>query len=63
MGVYVCQETVRVYMSVTAGGRVLCVTALAGDHRAARDRAYEAVEQVAFDGAFFRKDIAHRVLK
>lgn len=47
---------------VTAGGRVLCVTALADGHRAARDRAYEAVDAIRFEGGFHRSDIAHRVL-
>lgn len=47
---------------VTAGGRVLGVTALGEDLRAARDRAYDAVERVDFQGAFFRSDIGHRAL-
>jgi phosphoribosylamine--glycine ligase len=46
----------------TAGGRVLCVTALGDDLAAARDRAYEAVGRIGFDGAFVRSDIAHRAL-
>ncbi len=47
---------------VTSGGRVLGVTALGADIRAARDRAYQAVERISFDGRYFRKDIAHRAL-
>jgi phosphoribosylamine--glycine ligase len=47
---------------VTAGGRVLCVTALGDDHAAARDRAYEACERIHFEGAYRRTDIAHRAL-
>jgi len=47
---------------VTAGGRVLGVTALGKDVSAARDRAYEACEQIQFDGARFRTDIAHRAI-
>jgi phosphoribosylamine--glycine ligase len=47
---------------VTAGGRVLCVTAIGTDVRAARDRAYEAVNQITWPGAFHRRDIAHRAL-
>jgi phosphoribosylamine--glycine ligase len=48
---------------VTSGGRVLCVTALGDNLRAARSRAYEAVERIRFDGMQFRKDIGHRALK
>lgn len=48
---------------VTAGGRVLGVTAVDDNIRAARDRAYAAVENIKFDGAFYRKDIAWRALK
>jgi phosphoribosylamine--glycine ligase len=47
---------------VTSGGRVLGVTALAGDLRAARDLANEACGRIDFDGAFFRRDIGDRVL-
>lgn len=47
---------------VTSGGRVLGVTAFAGDIKAARDKAYEAVEKISFEGAFCRKDIAWRAL-
>jgi phosphoribosylamine--glycine ligase len=43
---------------VTAGGRVLGVTALGADLRTARDRAYAAVEKVTFPGCQFRTDIA-----
>jgi phosphoribosylamine--glycine ligase len=45
---------------VTAGGRVLTVCALGDDLAAARDRAYAAARAIRFDGAFFRRDIAHR---
>jgi phosphoribosylamine--glycine ligase len=44
----------------TAGGRVLAVTALGKDLRAAVTRAYEGVAAIRFDGAHFRKDIARR---
>ncbi len=47
---------------VTRGGRVLCVTALGETVRAAQRRAYDAVDQVAFDGMQFRRDIGHRAL-
>ena len=42
---------------VTAGGRVLGVTALGTDLRAAQARAYEAVSKIHFEGATFRRDI------
>jgi len=48
---------------VTAGGRVLGVTALGDNLRAAVNRAYEAVQKIHFDGAHFRKDIARRALR
>jgi phosphoribosylamine--glycine ligase len=42
---------------VTSGGRVLGVTALGSDLKAARARAYEALRSLHFDGAHFRQDI------
>jgi phosphoribosylamine--glycine ligase len=48
---------------VVNGGRVLCVTALGDTVRAAQKLAYQAVDQVVFDGAQFRRDIGHRALK
>jgi len=45
---------------VTAGGRVLTVTALGTDLREAVDRAYTAVRAIRFDGAHYRTDIARR---
>ena len=45
---------------VTAGGRVLTVSALGADLREAVDRAYQAVSKIHFDGAHYRRDIAHR---
>ena len=43
---------------VTAGGRVLAVTALGTDIAAARSLAYEAVSRIQFDGCHCRRDIA-----
>ena len=43
---------------VTAGGRVLSVTALGSTLESARERAYEAVSRIKFEGAHFRRDIA-----
>jgi phosphoribosylamine---glycine ligase len=48
---------------VTNGGRVLGVTAVGADIRAARDLAYKAVEQITFDGMQYRSDIAYRALR
>ncbi len=42
---------------VTNGGRVLGVTALGKDINEARAKAYKAVGNISFDGAFYRKDI------
>ncbi len=43
---------------VTSGGRVLAVTALGATVAAARDRAYQAVSLIHFDGCHYRRDIA-----
>lgn len=47
---------------VTAGGRVLNVTALAPTFAEARDRAYEAVAEIGFEGMAYRTDIGLRAL-
>jgi phosphoribosylamine--glycine ligase len=47
---------------VTSGGRVLGVTALGKDLISARQVAYHAVEQIHFEGAQFRRDIAAKAL-
>jgi len=43
---------------VTAGGRVLNVTALGETTRAAREHAYAAADVIRFDGRQLRRDIA-----
>ena len=48
---------------VTAGGRVLCVTALADSVRLAQQRVQEAVAGIHFDGAQVRHDIGHRAIR
>lgn len=45
-----------------AGGRVLGVTAKGKDLREARDRAYQAVEEIKWPGGFYRRDIGWRAL-
>lgn len=47
---------------LTNGGRVLGVTATADDLRSAVSRAYEQVEKVRFDNAYYRHDIGQRAL-
>jgi phosphoribosylamine--glycine ligase len=47
---------------VTAGGRVLAVTGLGVDARAARERAYAAIDAIEFDGKQVRRDIAERAV-
>ena len=42
---------------VTAGGRVLGVTAISATQSDARKNAYEAVAKIHFDGSYFRRDI------
>ena len=47
---------------VTAGGRVLGVTALGDTLEAARDKAYDAARGISFEGMIFRKDIGAKAL-
>ncbi|EXB62433.1 Phosphoribosylamine--glycine ligase [Morus notabilis] len=47
---------------VATGGRVLGVTAQGKDLEEARDRAYQAVEQINWPGGFYRRDIGWRAL-
>ena len=48
---------------VTAGGRVLCATALGDSLTLAQRRAYELLRGMRFEGAQYRHDIGHRALK
>ena len=48
---------------VTSGGRVLGVTALGETIARAKARAYEAVDKISFEGAYYRRDIADKALK
>jgi len=47
---------------VTAGGRVLSVTALGSDAASARAGAYAAADMIEFDGKQLRRDIALRAV-
>ncbi len=49
--------------TLTAGGRVLCVTALGSTVKAAQQRAYEVARGIDFEGVQYRKDIGHRAVK
>ena len=48
---------------VTAGGRVLNVTALGADTAAAREAAYAAADLITFEGRQLRRDIALRAVE
>ncbi len=48
---------------VTAGGRVLCVTALGDTVRARRSAPTRWSNSIRFDGMQFRRDIGHRAIK
>ncbi|MCG6874613.1 MAG: phosphoribosylamine--glycine ligase [Betaproteobacteria bacterium] len=48
---------------LTAGGRVLCVTALGDSIKMARTRAYQVVDAVRFDGMQYRTDIGYRAIE
>jgi len=47
---------------VTAGGRVLGLTAMGSTIREAVGKAYRALGRISFDGIYYRRDIAHRAL-
>jgi phosphoribosylamine--glycine ligase len=47
---------------VTAGGRVLCVTALGENIKLARQHAYAALSGIAWEGMQYRQDIGHRAI-
>ncbi|XP_064089337.1 trifunctional purine biosynthetic protein adenosine-3-like [Macrobrachium nipponense] len=65
------EEGVRVYQAgtkmehgnlVTSGGRVLAVTVTESSLASAASKATEAASRIAFEGAFFRKDIAAKAV-
>lgn len=47
---------------VTAGGRVLCATALGENVAEAQQRAHTLCEQISWNGMFYRKDIGYRAI-
>jgi phosphoribosylamine--glycine ligase len=48
---------------ITSGGRVLGVTALGRDIKAAKENAYKAIKKIRFEGMHYRKDIADKAIK
>jgi phosphoribosylamine--glycine ligase len=48
---------------VTSGGRVLAVTGLDKDIASAKDKAYQAIQSIHFEGMHYRKDIGAKALK
>lgn len=65
-------ETVKVFHAgtkndgddiVTAGGRVLCVTGLGESVTQAQAQAYKSLNEVSYEGMFYRKDIGYRAVQ
>lgn len=48
---------------VTNGGRVLAVTAIGDSLQLAKEKAYQAVSNISFTGAHYRRDIADKAFK
>lgn len=48
---------------VTAGGRVLAVTAWGDTLKAAHERAYQVIEKINFEGGFCRRDIGQKAIE
>jgi len=51
------------HLTVSDGGRVLGVTALGDDIADAKRRAYAAVENIHFENAYYRRDIADKAIQ
>ena len=62
-GVYVAGAALKDGQVVTAGGRVLGVSAVADDLPAALEAAYGKVSRIHFDNAYYRRDIGKKALK
>jgi len=54
--------TIRNGRTVTAGGRVLGITAIGRDIKTAISQAYKAVDVISWKGCYVRRDIGHRAL-
>ncbi len=61
--VYVAGAKISDGKVVTAGGRVLGVVSTADTLKGAIDKAYQEVNNVTFDNAYYRRDIGQRALK
>jgi len=48
---------------VTSGGRVFAVSAIGESLREALARAYQALAEIQFEGAYYRRDIGYRALR
>ncbi len=48
---------------ITAGGRVLTVTAVGNTLKEAKEKAYKAIEKIHFEGMHYRKDIGDKGIK
>jgi phosphoribosylamine--glycine ligase len=48
---------------VTSGGRVLCAAAAGESLRDALARSYQALAEIQFEGAYYRRDIGYRALR
>jgi phosphoribosylamine---glycine ligase len=64
MGAFVFQSGTKLKNNalVTNGGRVLGVTALGDDLKTAIANVYSAIDFVAYDGMYYRKDIASKAI-
>ncbi len=47
---------------MTAGGRVLCATALGNSVEAAQGQAYRLAAKINWEGCFYRSDIGYRAI-
>ncbi|MFM7216514.1 MAG: phosphoribosylamine--glycine ligase [Bacteroidota bacterium] len=47
---------------VTSGGRVLAVTSMGNDLSEAREKSYRSIEDISFEGMYYRKDIGSDLL-
>lgn len=61
--VFHCGTALQNGRLMATGGRVLCVTALGTSLSQAKDRAYEAVSKISFEGMQFRKAIGHQMFE
>jgi phosphoribosylamine--glycine ligase len=48
---------------LSSGGRVLCVAALGDTLEQAQKKTYQIVNQIDWDGSYFRTDIGFKALK